>query len=159
MDWRTLNFGKYKGKTLPQVLFIDPDWFFWAIENNRFSSNYAKDVAVLNSRARNIRIPQKDTPRKLVAEYYIHPQTNSFDHMELVPVSLPFHDGATRTERKPVIDLRLPYEISNFDKTGNTSLLQSVKKLYFGDHEYRMTKKRAEAFFENIDNFDIRDSD
>jgi hypothetical protein len=25
-----LPFGKYTGLTLPQVLFMDPGWFFWA---------------------------------------------------------------------------------------------------------------------------------
>jgi len=30
MAWSTLPFGKHKGKTLPQIVFADPDWFFWA---------------------------------------------------------------------------------------------------------------------------------
>jgi len=30
MTWTELPFGKYVGMTLPQVLFTDPGWFFWA---------------------------------------------------------------------------------------------------------------------------------
>jgi hypothetical protein len=28
--WSVLDFGKHKGRTLPWVMFHDPDWFFWA---------------------------------------------------------------------------------------------------------------------------------
>jgi hypothetical protein len=31
--WSKLEFGKHDGKTLPQVVLSDPDWFFWAIDN------------------------------------------------------------------------------------------------------------------------------
>ena len=32
MIWTTLNFSRHVGKTLPQILFSDPDWFFWAMD-------------------------------------------------------------------------------------------------------------------------------
>ena len=36
-----VDFGKHKGKTLPQILCSDPDWFFWAMENNVFRNKGA----------------------------------------------------------------------------------------------------------------------
>jgi hypothetical protein len=27
--WRRMPFGRYRGLTLPQVLFVDPDYTFW----------------------------------------------------------------------------------------------------------------------------------
>src|SRR5450759_2541978 len=38
MIWSVINFGTHKGKTLPQVLFSDPVWFFWAIEEGVFQN-------------------------------------------------------------------------------------------------------------------------
>ncbi len=38
MPWSVVDFGKHQGKTLPQIVFIDPDWFFWAIEESVFST-------------------------------------------------------------------------------------------------------------------------
>lgn len=39
MPWSVVNFGpKFKGKTLPQIIFDDPDWFFWGIEKDIFSN-------------------------------------------------------------------------------------------------------------------------
>jgi hypothetical protein len=29
--WSKLYFGKHVGKSLPQILFYDPDYFFWGI--------------------------------------------------------------------------------------------------------------------------------
>ena len=36
MSWSSLEFGKHEGKTIPQVVFSDPDWFFWAIQEDVF---------------------------------------------------------------------------------------------------------------------------
>ena len=57
MVWSELKFGRHKGKTLPQILFSDPDWFFWAIDDNVFQNkgslySEAKD---LDYKARNIK--------------------------------------------------------------------------------------------------------
>ena len=41
MNWTPLNFGKYEGKTLPQVMFKDPDWFFNGYEKGYFKNGYA----------------------------------------------------------------------------------------------------------------------
>ena len=41
MAWTELNFGKHAGKSLPQILFADPDWFFWAVDNNVFANRPA----------------------------------------------------------------------------------------------------------------------
>ena len=35
MKWTTLTFGKHDGKTLPEIIIKDADWFFWAIANRR----------------------------------------------------------------------------------------------------------------------------
>jgi uncharacterized protein (DUF3820 family) len=31
MGWTAVPFGKYKGKTLPEIVFRDIDWFFWML--------------------------------------------------------------------------------------------------------------------------------
>jgi hypothetical protein len=31
MHWTTVPFGRYKGKTLPEIIVQDLDWFFWAL--------------------------------------------------------------------------------------------------------------------------------
>ena len=31
MHWSTVPFGKYEGKTLPEIIVRDLDWFFWML--------------------------------------------------------------------------------------------------------------------------------
>ena len=31
MHWSAVPFGKYKGKTFPEIIVRDPDWFFWVL--------------------------------------------------------------------------------------------------------------------------------
>ena len=59
MNWTPLWFGKFKGKTLPQVLFSDPNWFFWAIEQDLFVGQgvIEEEAQDLCYKSRNIRIP------------------------------------------------------------------------------------------------------
>ena len=69
--WSTLNFGKHSGKSLPQVLFADPDWFFWAVEKGVFGDRalLKKESELLRRRARNIKIPASRHPDPVV-EYF-----------------------------------------------------------------------------------------
>lgn len=155
MSWSSLKFGKYKGKSLPQVIFIDPDWFFWAMENNIFEGKgmILGEAQELYRKSKSIHIPQKGSDR-LVAEYAIHPPTKKFGHMELVPESRPKHEGSTQTFRSNVINLSIPRQISPYDKLGCKHLLKNVKYCLFGNKSIKMTKTRCEEFFENDDNFD-----
>jgi hypothetical protein len=157
MPWSTLWFGNYKGKTLPQIMFSDPDWFFWALQKGVFKDKGNKlleEVEELNRKSRKIRIPQTGL-KKLVAEYAIHGPTRKFGGMEIVPDSQPRHLGSTSTFRKDHIDLSVPTRISSYDKTGSKLLLSYLKFYLFGNKSYRMTKAKCEAFFEDENNFDL----
>ena len=94
MAWSILAFGKHKGKTLPQFVFADPDWFFWAIESGVFRGNQRREAERIDARARAIRIPKNDKAN-LKAEYVVHPPTGKFGNMEIVPARRPLHQGSS----------------------------------------------------------------
>jgi hypothetical protein len=156
MCWSKLWFGRHKGKTLPQVVFKDPDWFFWAVGAGIFKKrgrllNEAKEIY---RKSQSIRIP-KNGSKKLVVEYFVHPSTEKFACMEIVPASRPDHVGSSDTFRSEVIDLSVLREISSYDKLGGNLLISNLKYYLFGSSSYRMTKARCEAFFEDDGNFDL----
>ena len=31
MSWSVVPFGRYSGKTLPEIIVRDLDWFFWVL--------------------------------------------------------------------------------------------------------------------------------
>ena len=38
--WTIILFGKYEGKTLPQIVLRDPDWFFWEKHETLFQTGW-----------------------------------------------------------------------------------------------------------------------
>ncbi len=156
MSWSKIYFGKHKGKTLPQVVFSDPDWFFWAIDDGVFDGKGALKIEAkeIYKKATSIRIPEEGN-EELVAEYGLRPSNGTFCDLEIVPKSRPPHEGSTRTFRLPVIDLSVPRRIKDYDKLGCRLLISTAKFYLFGDSKRKMTKKRCEEFFSDDSNFDI----
>lgn len=152
MAWTELGFGKHKGKTLPQVVFADPDWFFWAIEENVFKGSLTRESRRIHERARSIRIP----PEKgddLVAEYVIHSPTMKFGGVKLVERDRAKHVGSSPTFRLPCLDLGVVRDIAQYDKTGGKLLVKDLKHILFGTTKARLTRERCERFFDDDDKF------
>ena len=154
MAWSTLKFGKHAGKTLPQIVFADPDWFFWAIETNVFKEPLKSEAETINIRARSIRIPN-NAAGNLQVEYTVHPPTGKFANMEIVPVSRPTHQGSSPAFRMDVIDFSVPRRIASYDKLGCRTLVSSAKYVLFGSTSTRMTKERCDSFFDDSANFAV----
>jgi hypothetical protein len=47
MSWKTLDFGKYAGRTLPEIIVSDADWFFWARKKDVFKGRLANEAEEL----------------------------------------------------------------------------------------------------------------
>lgn len=152
MVWTQLGFGEHRGKTLPQILFKDPDWFFWAYEKNIFKPDIKGEAFRIHPRATSIRIPASHG-LDVEVEYFLHPPTGKFASATVVPRSKPVHEGSSQTYRKPVFDLSFPRKIASYDKLGGKNLIKSLKYYLFGDSKCRMTKERCEEFFDNDANF------
>jgi hypothetical protein len=154
--WLRVDIGRHRGKTLPQIMFIDPDWVYWADESNAFRHNrllqeQACDVA---AKAANIKIPSFITgapPVTLAVEYVVDPLTELFSSMEIVPADLSL-EGQTSL-RSDRIDLSFPRRQKHFDKLGGKLILRDLRRLLLGSARRHMTKRRCEAFFDNPANF------
>lgn len=156
MTWSKLWFGKHKGKSLPQVMFADPDWFYWTYKKDIFEYKGKKlnnEAREIYKKSRSIRIPQTGS-EKLVAEYGFSPNNGSFVNLEIVEDSRPKHAGSTITSRSDKIDLKVPYNAKPYDKLGYRLFINSLKFCLFGS-TVRMTKTRCEDFFDNEDNFGL----
>ena len=111
----------------PQVLFSDPDWFFWAYEQQQtFRGAQRREADLIYVRATHICIPQSGG-ETLVAEYVVHPTVHKFGGMELVPESRPHHEGSTPTFRLRVIDMSVPRQIAEYDKFGCKVMVAKIE--------------------------------
>ncbi len=154
MKWTKLNFGKHEGKTLPQVVFQDPDWFLWAMENGVFDKRYQyRDQAdEIYYKARNIRIPDNDDDSKLI-QVFLYPPTKRFYRFDVVPSTAPPHDGDSAGFQADRIDLSFPRQICDYDKEGCRLMIKSLKYWVFGDRNIVFSKSLVESFFNDEDNF------
>jgi hypothetical protein len=154
LAWTVVGFGKYKGKTLPQVVFSDPDWFFWAHREQIFKGGVATEARRIAERATRIRIPSKEGERQ-VAVYYLHRPTGTFGDLSLMSASEAEdeEDDSDVLMKKDVIDLSVPRQIKTYDKSGGQLLIRVVKLYLFGSSTTRLTARRCEAFFDDDANF------
>jgi hypothetical protein len=107
---------------------------------------------VLNERARSIRIPAKPGS-SLVAEYLI--VAGKFEDVVLVPRKQAGHVGGSYGVHRDVLDMSLPRSIATYDKSGYKLFIGRLKKYLFGSSKLRITRNRAEAFFDNPHNFGL----
>jgi hypothetical protein len=163
MAWTSLRFGKHCGKTLPQVLFMDPDWFFWAYEQRAFDGSgpaLQAEAERLNLLARRLKVPQGEgEPRRVVRYIIDRPPSPLLGRTRVAGFHLipegPSGPEAGETLLKPYIDLSVPRRFGGYDKTAYQILIVQVKELLFGSPRVRMTKERCEAFFDDDNNFDL----
>jgi hypothetical protein len=151
MSWSVVPFGKYAGRTLPEIILTDPDWFFWVLPKlyGRLETE-ARDLA---RKARAIKIPKR-LGKKLEVEYRYE-----FDNRSVLGrrfCGFAFVNGEARPSqwktRLPYLDLALPLREKKYNKRAGRILIQDFRLNYFGKHK-RLTKKRCEKFFTNERNF------
>jgi hypothetical protein len=146
MDWTTLNFGKHEGKSLPQIIISDPDWFFWALAHGVFTGTLVAEAEDLVEKATAIKIPKRHSKRWRVE--YRYEDGGSFLGFEFVKRNS--HCGH-HTTRLRHLDLSCVRRGKTYDKKGGRNLLRDFRRRYFGKKS--ATKRRCEEFFSNSKNF------
>ena len=149
--WSKLYFGKHAGRSLPQILFSDPDYFFWSIEKNIFNGRLAMEADKLTRMVRHIRIP-KPEPENWCVEYVFTPE-NKFSRFQIIPRNRGQHMGSSITSRTRYIDMSVIRQACQYDKSGYKQFLKTLKYHLFGNSSTRMTATRCEEFFDDDDNF------
>jgi hypothetical protein len=152
MRWSKLDFGKHKGKTIPQVMFTDPDWFFWAYDARAFKADLLRQAQDIYGKASSIRVPQNGDEKRFV-EYIVDASTGKFGTIHIITGDIETYKPLTRNLVLEVIDMRVPRQISEHDKWGYRNLLSAMKAILFGDSSYKMKWRRFEKFFEDDGNF------
>lgn len=155
MRWTEIGFGKkHPDKTLPQILLSDPDYFFWGMDTGAFEqrAHLRKQSEILNRRARGIKIPNNDDGQ-LEIEHIISPVNYTYARFDVESMDTPVHRGGSPALREKFLDLSFPRSLKQYDKSGGKLLIHSFKQHILGNSKARITKKVAEDFFSNPDNF------
>jgi hypothetical protein len=146
--WAVLTFGKYRSLSLPQIIFRDPDWFFWLSSSKDLYGVIRERAEDIARKARAIKIPKPD-PENWAAEYQCD-RDNRFLALRLVPADSPHYPR--RSTRQPYLDLSWTRQQKAYDKGGGRKLIRDFVRIFFGRHK-NLTKERCEGFFSNDENF------
>lgn len=154
MRWTIVNFGKYrgKGKSLPQIVFDDPDWFFWALKDGAFKGALASEASEIATKATKIKIPDKKVGEYRV-RYYLDPLVGKIADIEVIAADHAPHLGSSGTRELDFFDLSMARRIAPYDKLGGKFIVGAIKTYVFGSKKTRLTKERCEEFFQNPRNF------
>jgi hypothetical protein len=154
MTWTVVNFGRYRRKTLPQIVLIDPDWFFWAVEKQIFnkSPQLKREANDIYRKATRIRVTGPKGS-KMKVEYAIHPRENKLADVSVIPASQPQHQGSTPTLVEDVFDLSMARQICPYDKLGGQIIVRALKFHVFVNENARLTRQRCAKFFDDDSNF------
>lgn len=149
--WHEVGFGKWsgKGKTLPQIIVADPDWFFWALENGAFKGALAKQAETLAKRARAIRLPPSCSKTHCIQ--YVITHDGKFGGFNVIPADQGPHVGSSSEKRSATLSLEAPRKFAPYDKLGGKLMIKSFKHHWFNDKA--LTKARVETFFDDSANF------
>jgi hypothetical protein len=146
MQWTVVSFGRYAGKTLPEILITDPDWFCYML--SKLYGRLREEADELHLRVRGIRIP-KLKPSKFEIEYRYDPE-GRFEGFSIVRAGSPQHSKFA--ERLPYLDLLKVIGRKQYDKRSGKKVIRDFRTNYFGDDK-RLTKHTCERFFDNDRNF------
>jgi hypothetical protein len=148
MSWSVVRFGKYEGKTLPEIIVLDLDWVFWMLP--KFYDRFETEARDLARKAQAIKIPKRHR-RKLEVEYRFDVD-NRFCGFAFVKAE---SWRSQWTMRLPYLDFKRPLGGKKYNKRAGRILIRDFRLNYFGKHK-RLTKQRCEEFFSNDKNFHCR---
>jgi hypothetical protein len=152
MLWSALTFGKYKGKSLPQVVLHDPDYFFWCCEKGVFDRDgFVEQAYILEGRACNLKIP-KSKPEDWCTLYHTD-RNGHFAGFDIVEVAEAPQLDSVDMWREDRLDFSVVRRLKSYDKLGGKILLRAFKHHFFGSENIRLTKQRCEEFFSKESNF------
>lgn len=138
-------------KTLPEIIFEDPDYFLWGYEKNIFSKSISLQYEAdeLYDKIRNMKIPENDD-NKLVCEFCKNPKTGKLDILQLNNC---FDRDKNCVYSNRSIDISLPrnYEINPLENTN--VLLPQLFKILFGDANIKPSKNLCIEYFNDESNF------
>ena len=146
--WTTLKFGKHKGKTLPQVVLSDPDWFFWGVGRSIFRDQIAEKAQDIARKATHIKIPKPDPDNWRIKYQFTY--DDKFVDLTIIPAST-VHIDSSHAMIGTHLDLSLIHRIQKYDKFGYRILLGQFRGYFLSASN--LTKEICENFFYNEGNF------
>jgi hypothetical protein len=144
VTWTPLPGGPHEGMTLPEVLFIDPDYVFHGVEHGKFAAwlPQAREVCLRATRIR----PHRDR-REVLVLYHLHGA--QFSGVSVVARNDPrlVRYRTFAAAGSAYLDLLMVRCLAPEDPTALKAMVQRVLMTHFGHPNAKLTREQAESFF------------
>jgi hypothetical protein len=147
--WTPLPPGPFEGRTLPEVVFLAPDFLLAGLEAGAFKGTWEDEAKEVCRRAARIR-PYAGSRRVVTVLYHLNAHApTQFSGISVLSVG----DARLEEYRKvaaaesPFLDLTLPRRLAPADPDASRGLVQRVLFTYFGRPNAKLTRRQAEDFF------------
>jgi len=151
--WKKVNFGKYSGKTLHEIFFRDPDWFYWAHLERISRGNLADEADEVARKSRRVRLPIPKKNMKNWRAFFFFDPEGRFSHFKIVPAEQAVLTGLSRTVVSRFLDMSLIWNINTYYKLDYALFLKQFKVRGLGDGSIKVTAKRCKRFLETEKKF------
>lgn len=152
MYWAKVDFGTHKGKTLPEIILQDPDYFIWCIDKAIFNNHpeLVDEADSLWRKMRSIKIPNNEN-NEMVVDYKIDNEKSEINRIILNGVDT--QRDKNTVHRAGYLDLSFAHYYSNEKRNATIKVLPEIFKIVFGEMKIRPSIVEFEEFLLNEDNF------
>ena len=148
VTWTSLQFGKYKGQTLTQIILKDPDYFYWGLGIKLFRGRQDEEAAEIARNSCCVKIPKPD-PENWRIEYRFTYDDNFAGFSIIDKKSAAHHSENSKISE--YLDLTVPRCLNKYDKFGNQLMLNNFREYYFNGE--KLTREKCDRFFIREQNF------
>jgi hypothetical protein len=147
--WSVVNFGKYEGKTLPEIALNYPDYFVWAQREGVFRSRgidlerQAQDVAFKASHI----LPPRSNPKMWEIQYAFDLEMD-FLGCFVLKTDGPEKSGFVIVRREPCFNLFYLARLNRNKRDPCNQLLGHFRYLYFAGKSF-LTRTDCEQFLDD----------
>ena len=148
--WVHLDFGRHAGKTLPELVFTDPQYFFQTLTDEIFHDDLFIQAAIINRRMKHI-LPPRPRPSKW--EFLIDlGSEKEFKDFKIVMIDNREHEKEQWQFRAKHLNLSVVAEQS---RAVCEKMLSRIKEEFFPEAGENLSRPDYEKFIWRNSNFDL----
>jgi len=148
--WAQIDRGQYESLTIPELVFRDPGYFYWALSVSLFKGQLLLEAKVVECRLRHIKVPSS-APANSV--FVIQLRDGIFRDFTIRAKSLVKVKSRSELRIASHLDLSI-VSLPNFNTDrARGKMLERVKQHFFEKEAHKLGRKDFQEFVGNPDNF------
>ena len=148
--WTPIDFGKYEGLTIPELIFLDASYFYWALTSNLFKNMLQLEAVVVESRLRHIKVPKAVA---VPSVFVIRLKNDVFEDFAIVEKSIASRKKSNNVRITSCLDFSLVSRPDHATDRARQVMIDKIKYHFFEKDSDRLKPRDYEQFLGDPDKF------